>query len=539
MGARKKRAGGEGTSRPAPAEHARKRFDPSQLDRTVIAIPLVERMARMEGERAAGEAPPVHPVVIDLNLDFAGGREAARQFVIGLVAEVVVGRPSRTNRAQRDTLLRRLDRLSPAQYVAASLTEAQLTRLVEGDVRQAGGVWQRRGIYRIWPDFEVRACLTRSGMTVKADAARIAFNARGNGIVWAVMDSGIDVTHPHFARYRNLDVAAPIAHASFLGDDGDDPLQDEFGHGTHVAGIIAGCAAAASAGRRREKVYAAHGVREEQSQLPMVDVREVREELCAMAPECKLVSMKVLDAAGRGTTSAIIRALQRVHEINQHGRRLLIHGVNLSLGYDFEPEWFACGQSPLCVEVDRLVRAGVVVVAAAGNSGYGYQQTAFTGVKAAGLPLTINDPGNAELAITVGSTHREMPHRYGASFFSSKGPTGDGRNKPDLLAPGEKILSCAAGAKKGGILARQRSAGSPSRRRVGDAQVQYVEDSGTSMAAPHVSGAIAAFLSVRREFQGQPDRVKALFLENATDLDRDRYFQGRGLVDLMRTIQAV
>jgi arylsulfatase A-like enzyme len=110
MGARKKRAGGEGTSRPAPAEHARKRFDPSQLDRTVIAIPLVERMARMEGERAAGEAPPVHPVVIDLNLDFAGGREAARQFVIGLVAEVVVGRPSRTNRAQRDTLLRRLDR---------------------------------------------------------------------------------------------------------------------------------------------------------------------------------------------------------------------------------------------------------------------------------------------------------------------------------------------------------------------------------------------------------------------------------------------
>ena len=48
-----------------------------------------------------------------------------------------------------------------------------------------------------------------------------------------------------------------------------------------------------------------------------------------------------------------------------------MHGVNLSVGYDFEPEWFACGQSPLCVEVDRLVRSGVVVVVAAGNSGYG------------------------------------------------------------------------------------------------------------------------------------------------------------------------
>ena len=64
----------------------------------------------------------------------------------------------------------------------------------------------------------------------------------------------------------------------------------------------------------------------------------------------------------------------------------------------------------------------------------------------AGRPrLTINDPGNAELAITVGSTHRDMPHIYGVSYFSSKGPTGDGRIKPDLVAPGEKIISCAVG----------------------------------------------------------------------------------------------
>jgi subtilisin family serine protease len=141
------------------------------------------------------------------------------------------------------------------------------------------------------------------------------------------------------------------------------------------------------------------------------------------------------------------------------------------------------------------------------------------------MQVTINDPGNAELAITVGSTHREMPHVYGVSYFSSKGPTGDGRMKPDVVAPGEKILSAATGK-----LLMDRAEGKP---------CEYVEDSGTSMAAPHVSGVIAAFLSVRREFIGEPERVKQIFLGAATDLKRERSFQGAGLIDLMRAIQSV
>ena len=209
-----------------------------------------------------------------------------------------------------------------------------------------------------------------------------------------------------------------------------------------------------------------------------------------------------------------------------YGRRLLIHGVNMSLGYDFDPEWFACGKSPLCVEVDRLVRSGVVVVVAAGNTGYGVAQSQFNGIISAGMSLTINDPGNADLAITVGSTHRDMPHVYGVSYFSSKGPTGDGRAKPDLVAPGEKILSCAAGAK-----AQEMSDKG--------LKCDYLEDSGTSMAAPHVSGAVAAFLSIRREFLGEPEKVKDIFMNSATDLKREHYFQGAGLVDLMRAIQSV
>jgi subtilisin family serine protease len=146
------------------------------------------------------------------------------------------------------------------------------------------------------------------------------------------------------------------------------------------------------------------------------------------------------------------------------------------------------------------------------------------------MALTINDPGNADLAITVGSTHRSMPHTYGVSYFSSKGPTGDGRIKPDLVAPGERITSCAAGT----FLDKMAPL------RVGKpASACYIDNSGTSMAAPHVSGALAAFLSIRREFIGQPERVKEICLANATPLGREKYFEGNGLVDLMRTIQSV
>ena len=116
-----------------------------------------------------------------------------------------------------------------------------------------------------------------------------------------------------------------------------------------------------------------------------------------------------------------------------------------------------------------------------------------------------------------------MPHTYGVSYFSSRGPTGDGRLKPDLIAPGERILSCAAGMEK---------------ERYGKG-VLYCEQSGTSAAAPHVSGAMAAFLSVRREFIGQPERVKEIFVASAMDIKREAYSQGRGLVDLHRALQTV
>jgi subtilisin family serine protease len=314
-------------------------------------------------------------------------------------------------------------------------------------------------------------------------------------------------------------------HQDFTNANGTpaDALVDDFGHGTHVAAILAGALANDSA-NPPEVVE-----RVQDPSNPDVPHRVNRavdpKLLCGVAPQTRIVSLKVLDGDGRGSSMNVVRALEYVRR-NLNGEKIMrVHGVNLSVGYEFDPRWFACGQSPLCVEVDRLVRSGVVVVVAAGNTGYGTLSSVQRQTNV-GFTMTINDPGNAQLAITVGATHRDMPHTYGVSYFSSKGPTGDGRRKPDLVAPGERITSAAAGKALQGVGGTR-------------GQPVYVDDSGTSMAAPHVSGVIAAFLSIRREFIGRPDEVKQIFVNAATSLDREPYFQGGGLVDLMRAIQSV
>jgi len=494
-------------------------FLPEVLDRTVIAVPLLKQLREERG---------VFDVVIDLNLDFLGGRAKAFARVVRLIEQIVRGQ-AKGKQARQRVDERNTDDM---QYVFASLDGDTIRELVRRDGLGAGRT--ERAIHRIWPDFPLRRLIYESIRTVKADAAHSSFSALGGKIVWAIVDSGIDGTHPHFATHRNLELDKPLEHRDFTSAHGD-PLVDAYGHGTHVAGIIGG----EMKGSDGSRILATTQYRDENGNP--TDVTVSLDSIAGMAPRCKLLSLKVLDNDGKGNgtgkASSIIAAIQYVQRLNGYGRRILVHGVNLSVGYDFEPEWFACGQSPLCVEVDRLVKSGVVVVVAAGNSGYGFAQSKYEGSVAAGLDLTINDPGNAELAITVGSTHRDMPHVYGVSYFSSKGPTGDGRMKPDLLAPGEKIISCDSAQRRPRPSATRRTRGSSqaSAARAG----RYREDSGTSMAAPHVSGAIAAFLSIRREFIRRPEEVKRIFLSTATDLGRAPYFQGRGLIDLMRAIQSV
>jgi subtilisin family serine protease len=491
--------------------------------RSIITEPL---LGDLRDAVEAGKLDAEFDVIISLNELFYGGIPEALKWV----------------RQRADEW--KVPYSQSSHYVFGRLSAGQLLVLAE----EARSLIAKEGmqgsvIYRIWEDSEVEVSLTRSLTTIKADAAQRSFQAWGEGIVWAVMDSGIDGTHPHFHQtagpfgpWENLSAPDPVKHMDFtpMADNANgSALQDAFGHGTHVAGIIGG--AWQSASPDGDPVGGAE-VRNESTNEAMPQ-RQKLVKVTSVAPRCRLVSLKVIadqtvagdrkQTAGQGKVSWVLLAIEQIQQWNQYGKRLLVHGVNMSLGYDFDPRWFACGNSPICVEVNRLVKCGVSVVVSAGNSGYA------TMLQANNRPITryndisITDPGNADLAITVGATHREMPHLYGISYFSSRGPTGDGRLKPDLVAPGERIISCASGAEA----AKYADATM--------AKVLYCEQTGTSMAAPHVSGAIAAFLSVRREFIGQPERVKEIFLANTIDLRRDRTFQGAGLLDLMKVLQAV
>lgn len=347
----------------------------------------------------------------------------------------------------------------------------------------------------------------RSTITIGADQALEKHHADGNGIVWAIVDSGIDGSHDHFKKHANLELPSPLRHRAFLGSELDDEeneedaLVDIQGHGTHLGGIVAGELSASDSAAVQE-----------------LGIEVIR----GIAPRAKLVSVKVLDEKGQGDERSFIEALQWILEMNRGHPKPLIHGVLIGSSHRFDLANYACGHSPVCEAVSGLVRAGVVVVVPAGNCGY--EESRQPGRM--GMPLaaygSITDPGNAELAITVGATHSRFPEEYGASYFSSKGPTLDGRYKPDLLAPGERIHSCA-----------------PGKERVGTASSStYRILDGTSMAAAHVAGAAAALMSVRRTLIGRPGDVKQIFLQAATDLHRIREAQGAGLLNLPATLSA-
>ena len=404
------------------------------------------------------------------------------------------------------------------------------------------------------------ASVWRSRLTVKADAAGRLFDARTSGIRWAVLDTGIDATHPAFSRRGHPGRSKPQA------DDGDaiesrvlktydflrvkellDPeaemavdgsaaaalpadalreqreqlrnslrrgraidwdLLEPFlrvphtreqyrpprhdGHGTHVAGILAA------------------------NWPEAVDRTPLGEPLVGVCPDIELYDLRVLpdNPEDRADEFTVIAALQFVRHLNAHKDLMVVHGVNLSLSVPHDVANYACGRTPVCEECERVVAAGVVVVAAAGNRGFNKSAEAEGGALGDYRYISITDPGNADGVITVGSTHRMMPHNYGVSYFSSRGPTGDGRTKPDLVAPGERIESCALNG--------------------------YVETmDGTSMAAPHVSGAAALLMSRHRELIGQPRRIKDILCRTATDLGREPRFQGAGIVDVLRAIQSV
>ena len=192
---------------------------------------------------------------------------------------------------------------------------------------QDSGDRKKAPIYRVWQDSEIRSCLTKSISTVKVDACHHAFSAFGQDILWALLDSGIDAKHPHFDQRIDKCLSK-----DFSGEKGD-PLEDKFGHGTHVAGIIAGSWKPAV----KRSVVATEVAIEQAEQT---EVR-LEEPACisGIAPSAKLVSLKVLNASGVGRVSSVLLAIEEIQNINKYGRSLRIHGANMSIGYDFNPRW--------------------------------------------------------------------------------------------------------------------------------------------------------------------------------------------------------
>jgi serine protease AprX len=232
----------------------------------------------------------------------------------------------------------------------------------------------------------------------------------GEGIDVAVIDSGV-------APVEGLSDPGKVIFGPDLSLESQAPNLsdlDTFGHGTFMAGLIAG--------------------RDAGLTTPYVDAPASAYR--GMAPDARIVSIKVATADGGADVSQVIAAIDWVVQ-HAHDPGMNIRVLNLSYGTNTTQ---AAGVDPLAYAVEQAWKHGIVVVAAAGNTGYGNVNAAERQTNA-GLSNTINDPGNASLAITVGSTHRDAPHTYGVSFFSSKGPTGDGRLKPDLVAPGERITS--------------------------------------------------------------------------------------------------
>ncbi len=311
-----------------------------------------------------------------------------------------------------------------------------------------------------------------------------AFNGRYINV--AMIDTGVA---------SHVDLTGRVQQFSFL--DGESPdveidgelsgveynsLRDGYGHGTHVAGILS------ATGKSSGGKYT------------------------AMATGANILSLQVLDDNGLGQTSDVIAALDW---LLQYGQYFDIDVVNMSLG---KPVTESNTTDPLVFAVEALWDSGMVVVVAAGNQGNdGY--------------FTVTSPGNSRKVITVGSltdngTGTDFSDDY-VSTFSSRGPTpGDFVVKPDLVAPGNRLVSTIPSSSTLGDLLPDRMVACS----MGDECDDYFMLSGTSMAAPMVSATAA--LMLQKDPSLTPATVKARLMRSARKYGHSPIDAGAGLLDV-------
>ncbi|MGE7840577.1 S8 family peptidase [Lysinibacillus sp. NPDC093712] len=266
---------------------------------------------------------------------------------------------------------------------------------------------------------------------------------KGQGVVVAIIDTGVDTTHPDLADKI-------IGGYNFTSDDGGnkDIYTDYNGHGTHVAGIIAA----------------------ENNEMGVLGV----------APNCKLLILKILNRFGEGSYNGLISALQYIKRWQgQNGEKVQV--INLSLGGPTHKD-------ELYTVIKELHTLGIVIVSAAGNEGDGLSTTD-----------EISFPGFYKETLSIGSINQQLaPSIFSGSHLNI-----------DFVAPGEGILSTHLNG-------------------------EYVELNGTSMATPHVSGATALALQLIKSCTPPliPAQIKYYFTKHALKLDFPISLVGNGLIQL-------
>ena len=340
------------------------------------------------------------------------------------------------------------------------------------------------GITSVALDRRVQGTLERTAATVGAGWVRDRLGFDGTGVGVAIIDSGVANWHDDLGADRVIHFADFVTYLP--------QPHDEYGHGTHVAGIIAGNGYD-SAGARR-----------------------------GVAPGANLIVLKVLDATGDGFISNVIAAID--YAIEQR-TRLNIRVLNLSVAAGVYESYTT---DPFTLAARRAVEAGIVVVTSAGNLG----RSEGGQVQSGGITA----PGNAPWVLTVGASNHQRTIGRGDDIvapFSSRGPTNiDGAMKPDLVAPGVGIESlAAAGSTIYNANPKARLAGT-----IDTATPPYLAMTGTSMAAPVVAGTIALMLQANPSLT--PNLVKGILEYTAEHRARvDIAAQGAGFLNARGAVQ--
>jgi subtilisin family serine protease len=303
----------------------------------------------------------------------------------------------------------------------------------------------------------------------------------GAGVDVAVIDSGV-------VPVEGLSLPGKVVNGpdlSFESQDTDLRYLDTFGHGTHMAGIIAGRDTAA----RDDEIE-----------------RGNEEHFLGIAPDARIVSVKVADAFGATDVSQILAAIDWVVE-HRRDDGLDIRVLNLSFGTDGTQPYTI---DPLAYAVEVAWRKGIFVVVAAGNEGYGSP--------------ALNNPAYDPFVMAVGAADGNGTYGSDDDVVASFSSHGTKRRRPDLLAPGKSVVSLRAP----GSFLDLRHPGA----RVGDTP-RFFRGSGTSQAAAVVSGAAALVIQQRPLIT--PDELKRLLTRTAYKLPKAHMeWQGAGMVDLKK-----